>query len=70
MKTTIQIEQFDNGYTFRESSEDIDPTATVVLDSSAERKLGESLLADIKSVMDGNLVNIVEVEINIKPIQL
>ena len=65
MKTTITIEQFDNGITvkWRDVDGEVDPKAVVALERDQQRILGETLWEDVKHIMDANLTNLVKMVI-------
>lgn len=65
MKTTLTIEQHDNGIVLRAESDGVDPTSIVVLDSDIHRAIGKEVWGDIYEVMNEHLANRVRVEINI-----
>ena len=73
MRETLEVEQFDNGISFRSVDVDInntDPIAEVALAHNQEAALGKLLWADIKYVMDANLCNNVRVTIKVEPIKI
>ena len=73
MRETLEVEQFDNGISFRSVDVDInntDPIAEVALTHNQEAALGKLLWADIKYVMDANLCNNVRVTIKVEPIKI
>lgn len=65
MKTTITIEQFDNGITvkWRDIDGKVDPKAVVALEREQARVIGETLWEDVKQIMDANLTNLVKMVI-------
>ena len=65
MKTTLTIEQHDNGIVLRSEAEGNDPASIVILDSDILRAIGKEVWGDISEVMDKHLANRVRVEINI-----
>ena len=69
MKSTITIEQFDNGISILQDYEDGDTQGIVTLDTTKEKDLGKLLMADISNVMDAEVTNKVQVEINIIPVR-
>ena len=72
MRETLEVEQFDNGISFRSVDVDInntDPIAEVALTHNQESALGKLLWADIKYVMDAALCNKARVSINVKSIK-
>lgn len=72
MRETLEVEQFDNGISFRSVDVDInntDPIAEVALTHNQEAALGKLLWADIKYVIDANLCNKVRVTINVEHIK-
>lgn len=72
MRETLEVEQFDNGISFRSIDVDInntDPIAEVALTHNQESALGKLLWANIKYVMDANLCNKVRVTINVEHIK-
>ena len=68
MKTTITIEQFDNGISILEDYEDGETQGIVSIDNTKEKDLGKILMADILCVMNGKVTNKVKMEINIIPV--
>ena len=69
MKVTIKIEKFDNGISIKWESPDVDPQSEVALDYDKEKAIGKMIWDDIKSVMDAELCNQVEMVIEYKPIK-
>jgi hypothetical protein len=65
MKTTITIEQFDNGISIKETDEDGDTQAIVSLDRTKEEEIGKVIWEDIKNMMDDESANIVTMNIEI-----
>jgi len=63
MKAKIKIERYDNGITLKWSSPDHDDEAVVALDHEKEKTIGKMIWDDIKSVMDGELCNVVTMNI-------
>ena len=68
MKTTIEIEQFDNGKTYKFSTElekdDVIDTAVVALSHNENEKLGELILGDVKAFCYRETINKVKLVIN------
>lgn len=69
MKAKIIIEQFDNGISIKWDSPDVDPQSEVALDFDKEKAIGKMIWDDIRSVMDAELYNEVEMVIEYKPIK-
>ena len=65
MKTTITIEQFDNGISIKETDEDGDTQAIVSLDRTKEEEIGKVIWEDIENMMDDENTNIVTMNIEI-----
>ena len=65
MKTTLTIEQHDNGIVLRSESDGVDPTSIVILDSDIHRAIGKEVWGDISDTMNKHLANRVRVEVNI-----
>ena len=73
MRTTIEIEQFDNGKTYKFSSElekdDVIDTAVVALSHNENEKLGELILEDVKAFCDRETCNKVRLVISYEKIE-
>lgn len=69
MKVTIKIEQFDNGISLKWKSPDTDYQAEVALDYDKEKAIGKMIWDDIRSVMDAELCNSVEMVIEYKAVK-
>ena len=65
MKTTITIEQFDNGISIKECDEDGNTQAIVSLDRTKEEDIGKVIWEDIKNMMNDECTNIVTMNIEI-----
>jgi hypothetical protein len=61
MKTTIEIEQFDNGKTYKVTTElekdHVENAAIVALSHNENEKLGELILGDVKAFCDRETSN-------------
>lgn len=68
MKTTIEIEQFDNGKTYKISTElekyEVIDAAVVALSHNENEKLGELILGDVKAFCDRETCNKVKLVIS------
>lgn len=68
MKTTIEIEQFDNGKTYKISTElekeEVIDAAIIALSHNENEKLGELILEDVKAFCDRETCNKVRLVIN------
>ena len=69
MKAIIKIEQFGNGISMKWVSPDVDPQSEVALDFEKEKAIGKMIWDDIRSVMDAELCDEVEMSIEYKPIK-
>lgn len=63
MKVIIEIEQFDNGIALKWKDEDDNELKSVALERDKEQAIGKAIWEDIKSVMDSELSNKVELKI-------
>ena len=68
MKTTIEIEQFDNGKTYKVTTElekdHVENAAIVALSHNESEKLGELILEDVKAFCYKETINKVKLEIS------
>lgn len=69
MKATIKIEQFGNGISIKWVSPDADDQSEVALDFDKEKTIGKMVWDDIRSVMDAELCNEVEMVIEYKAVK-
>lgn len=63
MKVIIEIEQFDNGIALKWKDEDDNELKSVALERDKEQAIGKMIWEDIKSEMDYNTCNKVELKI-------
>lgn len=68
MKTTITIEQFDNGISIVETDDEGNTQSVVSLDRTKKEDIGEIMWEDIKNLMDATLKNKVKMEITFSEI--
>lgn len=64
--STVIIEQFDNGISYKWESDNADPTHMVSLDVTRNQDLGKELWSDIVNFMDENSVSKVKLTITIE----
>ena len=64
--STVIIEQFDNGISYKWESNNVDPTHMVSLDVTRNQDLGKELWSDIVNFMNENSVNKVKLTITIE----
>jgi hypothetical protein len=71
MKVEIIIEQFDNGITIKERSDEpeAEPHYIVALERDQTRIIGETIWSDIKYIFDTIPTNIVRMTIDYQPIE-
>lgn len=73
MKTTIEIEQFGNGKTYKFSTElekdDVIDTAVVALSHNENEKLGELIHGDVKAFCDRETINKIRLVISNEKIE-
>ena len=65
MKTTIKIEQCDNGIVIEECGDDGSNIKTVSMEHSKVTDIGKTIWEDIVHVMDSELKNKVRIELEI-----
>jgi hypothetical protein len=63
MKTTITIEQFDNGISIVETDDEGNTQAMVSLDRNKQENIGAIIWEDIQHLMNAELKNKVKMEI-------
>lgn len=64
--STVIIEQFDNGISYKWDSDNADPTYMVSLDVTRNQDIGKELWSDIVNFMDENSVSKVKLTITIE----
>ena len=71
MKATITIEQYDNGISIKERSDEpeAEPHYIVALERDQTRVIGETIWSDIKYIFDTIPTNIVRMTIEYQPIE-
>lgn len=65
MKTTITIEQFDNGISIKYDYDEGNSTAIVSLDRTKEEDIGKMIWNDINDLMNAKLTSKVTMNIEI-----
>lgn len=65
MKTTITIEQFDNGISIKYDDDEGNSTAIVSLDRTKEEDIGKMIWNDINDLMNAKLTSKVTMNIEI-----
>jgi hypothetical protein len=65
MKTTITIEQFDNGISIKYDDDEGNSTAIVSLDRTKEEDIGKVIWNDINDLMNAKLTSKVTMNIEI-----
>ena len=65
MKTTITIEQFDNGISIKYDDDEGNSTAIVSLDRTKEEEIGKMIWNDINDLMNAKLTSKVTMNIEI-----
>ena len=65
MKTTITIEQFDNGISIKYDDDEGNSTAIVSLDRTKEEDIGKLIWNDINDLMNAKLTSKVTMNIEI-----
>ena len=65
MKTTITIEQFDNGISIKYHDDEGNSTAIVSLDRTKEEDIGKLIWNDINDLMNAKLTSKVTMNIEI-----
>ena len=63
MKTTITIEQFDNGISIKYDDDEGNSTAIVSLDHTKAADIGKEIWSDVEYMMNHDLKNKVKMEI-------
>lgn len=71
MKATITIEQYDNGISIKERSDEpeAEQNYIVALERDQTRVIGETIWSDIKYIFDTIPTNIVMMTIDYQPIE-
>ena len=69
MKTTITIEQFDNGITIIADNGNGNQSKRVCLEHSKLEEIGKEIWADVEYSMNMNMINKVRLDIEFTPIK-